>query len=946
MPRPSPSPRAELEIRVLGPFEVLVEGAPLAVDTRKALAMLALLAVEQRPFARDELAAMLWPESDDESARGALRRTLSVLRGALGGRWLIVTRATLGLDPAGTWLDLRALEAAAESSELGVLRAAAELARGAFLAGFTLRDSPEFDDWRATRASAIERLVGTALDRLRDAAEAVGELHIAIGAASRRVDLDPLDEDAHRQLILLLARSGDRAGAIRQYRACVAILERELGVAPLAETTSLYDAVRDARPIPGPGPIAPAAASGGRPSMLPLVGRDGQLAALLGAVAQSVPNGRLALVTGEAGIGKTRLVEALVEAVPAPSRVIVSRAYAAESGIAYAPVIDLLRTGLGLPGVAGRLAALDGRSLAELDRLVPLPVGLAPPVASVESIAPPGQVARARLLEAVADGLVALVGGPVPGVIVVEDVQWADDASQAALAWLARRLDGRPVALVLTWRPEDLDDAASRFAQSLAGLPGVASVDLARLDSAAVGLLVGAAEASGRAPGSGARLFAESEGLPLFVVEALQGGSSDGPAGATANRSIQALIRERLAAVSETASQVAGAAAVIGRSFDLALVRGTSGRSDDETVGALEELARRGVVRELEAGRGAGFDFAHAAFRDVTYESLSLARRRLLHRRVADLLRSDPVGREVPGRLAQVAGHELAAGRDIEAAEAYRQAGDAARRVAAGREAAGYLETALALGHPDQASIQATLGDLRAATGDYAGSISALEAAAAISSGAGLATIELRLGRVHALRGDPETARSHLEAAIESTADPVILARALVERALVAIGQADPALAEESAGRALAIAGEQADSSLGSAANRMLGLAARERGNLALARELLERSLGQSARDPDPSASIAAGNALALVEAASGDVPAAIDRLETALDLCRRTGQLHLEAAIENNLADQLHAAGRHDEAMAHLKRAVTLFADIGGRPGELAPEVWKLVSW
>src|SRR3990172_4424325 len=101
-----------LEIRVLGPLEVLVDGAPLVVDTRKALAILALLAVEGRPFARDELAALIWPEADDESARGALRRTLSVLRTSLGDRWLRVDRASVTLDRAGTWTDLAALESA------------------------------------------------------------------------------------------------------------------------------------------------------------------------------------------------------------------------------------------------------------------------------------------------------------------------------------------------------------------------------------------------------------------------------------------------------------------------------------------------------------------------------------------------------------------------------------------------------------------------------------------------------------------------------------------------------------------------------------------------------------------------------------------------------------------------------------------------------------------
>ena len=148
-----------LEIRVLGPLEILVDETPIRVDTRKALAIVALLAVEGRPYARDELAAMFWPESDDESARGAFRRTLSVLRSALGERWLRVDRSTVALATDGVSLDLARLDAAAARGDRAGLAAAAALARGPFLAGFSLRDSADFDDWRATRAVTVERRV-------------------------------------------------------------------------------------------------------------------------------------------------------------------------------------------------------------------------------------------------------------------------------------------------------------------------------------------------------------------------------------------------------------------------------------------------------------------------------------------------------------------------------------------------------------------------------------------------------------------------------------------------------------------------------------------------------------------------------------------------------------------------------------------------------------------
>src|SRR5436190_9077079 len=316
--RRATEPSDGLRIRVLGPLAVVVDGAPLVVDTRKAQAILALLVVDRRPFAREELAALLWPEADDTSARGALRRTLSVLRAALGDRWLVVDRTTVRLEEGGLYVDLRLVERAAASSDLRALRQAADAARGPLLAGFSLRDSPEFDDWRATRATGAERTVALVLGRLVAAAEATGDTALAIDAAGRRVDLDPLDEAAHRRLMTLLARTGDRAAAIRQYRACVATLERELGVGPLAETTDLYEAIRDGRisaelPPAAPPPVTvdtgPAAPRPG----LPMVGRDGELAAILEARRDAVTDGRLVVVTGEAGIGKSRLLEAVVD---------------------------------------------------------------------------------------------------------------------------------------------------------------------------------------------------------------------------------------------------------------------------------------------------------------------------------------------------------------------------------------------------------------------------------------------------------------------------------------------------------------------------------------------------------------------------------------------------------------------------------------------------------
>jgi DNA-binding SARP family transcriptional activator/tetratricopeptide (TPR) repeat protein len=945
-----------LDIRVLGPLEVIVDGSPVRVDTRKALAIVALLAVEGRPYARDELAAIFWPESDDESARGAFRRTLSVLRSALGERWLRADRATVSLATgADVTLDLALLDAAAARGDHEGLVEAAALARGPFLAGFSLRDSPDFDDWRATRAVSVERRVVDVLERLTAASEAAGDSGGAADAASRLVELDPLDEPARRRLMAILARSGDRAGAIRLYRTTVATLERELGVLPLAETTALYEAIRDERfaaPLgvahaahepgttPAPGAGADTAVGADAPTALPMVGRDAALARLVDAHATAAVDGRIATIRGEAGIGKSRLAEALAAAVAERGgRVLAARAFPGEGAIAYAPVAELLRAGLAQGGAVQRLGAMPDVVLAEVARLVALPPELA--VRESPSFAE-SPAARARLLDAVTAVAATLVAGPVPGLLIVEDIQWADDASREALRYLARRLAGRPLLLVLTWRAEELDAAGDTFADAVDALAGTVSIPLDRLAPTDVAVLV-AALGAGALGWDPTDLATESEGLPLYVVEALAAGP--GVAG-DAPRGVRALLHDRVARVGETATQVLAAAAVIGRTFDLGTVRAASGRSEDETIDALEELVRRAIVREVDRAGEPAFDFGHARLRDAAYEEIGLARRRLLHRRVAEVLRTG--GRQDVARLAQIAGHELAAGRDAAAADAYREAGLLARAVFANREALEHLTAALALGHPDLVGLELAIGEARTALGDYAGAVAALEAAAAASDEAAVARIELRLGRVHARRGDATAAASHFDAALEGTPDPAERAALLVERGAVALRAGDLALASSLATDAGALAETVGDPRVDASIARLAGLVAHREGDAEAAATALSRSLAiaVSVGDDDPGPAIAARNALALVEAERGDRAAAIRLLEEALAECRRTGEPHLEAAVENNLADQLHAAGRTEEAMAHLKRAVALFAEVGGRPGELEPEIWKLVSW
>ncbi len=944
--------KPRLDIRLLGPPEVLVDGQPLRVDTRKAIAILALLGAEGRAFARDELAALLWPESDDMAARGALRRTLSTMRTAIGEGPLVIDRSRVDLDRRMVRVDLDIVDTATRSDDRPTLAAAAALAHGAFLAGFNLRDSPEFDDWRAARAVAAERAVLTVLDRLAIVAEADGDLPAAIEAASRRLDLDPLDEGGHVRLMDLLVATGDRSAALRQYRVCVATLERELGVEPLASTTARYEAIRDQDPGVAARPVEAAKAASAAidgdgaqasdhdlPTAFPLVGRADSLGAVLAARAAAAGGtGRVVAVLGEAGIGKTRLGDEIAARVRADAGVVLAAtAYPAERAIAYGPIVDWLRAALALPDAAERAAGLEEATRMELARLLP----------AIEShggtALPDGPGAHARLVAAIADGLTGLVAGSTPGLLWIDDVPWLDASTREALEFLARRLAGRPIVLLLTARPGDLDADGRAFVDRMAATPGAERLELARLDRADVATLVGVgAGPGGPDPDVVDRLSVASEGLPLYVVEALTAGHGAAVADALP-AGVGAVLRERLGVVGETAGQVLAAASVIGRSFDVATLRHASGRTDDETVDALDESLRRGLIREAPGG----FDFAHGALRDLAYERTSLARRRLLHRRVAEALRLDLAGsgRDDLGRLVLIAGHERAAGRDAEAAEAYRQAGERAAEVFANRDAIAHDEAALALGHPDQVGLYSAIGRLRTRIGDYTGAIAALQAAAALAGSS-------RPGRPRVGAGSrpPAPRRPRCGRPPSGCCGGGRARRCRSGRPPVGRPERHPPPPRRSARRRARRRGRPwrrptraGDPIAAGAAHRMQGLAALDGGDPAAAIADLQIALAAAANDPDPSAEVAARTGLAMAMARTGDLDGALAEGDAALAACRRIGDRHLEAAVENHLADLLHAANRDEEAMPHLHRAVAAFAEVGGDPTDPDPGIWML---
>jgi DNA-binding SARP family transcriptional activator len=783
-----------LEITLLGTPRLERDGEPVTFDTRKAMALLAHLALAERPRSREALCSLLWPAHDLDRARGALRRTLSTLRAGIGDEWIQVAGDSLALRRGrGLELDVERFRVLAEdgASEERLSEAAA-LFTGDFLEGFSLRDSPEFDDWQIREAGALERELASALRRLVALLVARGDFEHALPRAQRWLALDPLHEPAHRELIRLYAWGGDRAAALEQYRACVRILSQELGVAPVEETTALYEQLNEGGvpPATTKSSAAPAAGKPPAPRELPLVGRSDELAALLDAHAAARPDGGLAVIEGEAGIGKTRLAEELADQVRSQGAVVLSaRCHDDEARLPYGPVVELLGQAVALADSHDWPSLLSPQRLADASLLLPELAGFVGdlPMAPLD-----GPGAQVRLLEGVASVISAAGSGPEPGIVFLDDVHAADEASLEAISYLARRLRGRGLLLVLAWRSERVPPGhrLRRLATDLSRDRRAAIVTPSRLNEDDVAALVQAAFPRRSAPDLEQRVYVESEGLPLFVVEYLaarhagdEGADEDLPA------EVRGLLDARLYGLGDVPRQVLGAAAVIGRSFDLDSVRHASGRSDEEAVAALEELVGQGLVRELP-GPDPVYDFSHEQLRARVYETTGRARRRLLHARVATALS----GPRPDGENAALVAQPLRlAGDNARAAEHYHVAAEHAASLHAHADALDQLEQALALGYPDAAEVHERIGDLRTLLGDYGGALVGYESAAALCEPAALAAIEHKIGGVHQRRGEWERAEARFLAALD--------AAPAEEQGLRARIQADLSLTLHHAGR-------------------------------------------------------------------------------------------------------------------------------------------------
>ena len=1005
----------QFTLRLFGHPQIEMDGRLVEMDTRKAIALLAYLALTGQSHSRDALAAFLWPDYDHSNARAALRRTLSTLSKATGPETIESDWEKIGLKlPADFWMDIseyksRLAEAARHEHPaeeicedcVSELQLAVELYRGDFMDGFSLRDSAPFDEWQFFQREELARSLASALERLSLRLGQNGQYGAAIDAARRWVALDTLREEAHRQLMLLYALSGQHGAALRQYRECARILKEELGVVPVEETTRLYQEIVEHRIPASPKPEAPAPREtfSGEWNLPVIVGRAREWSILNEALDRREE--RFIALVGEAGIGKTFLAEAFVaQAREKGAVVLVGHCYAGEHELAYSPLLEAIRPRLALTEIRAALLDLPTPWLYETAWLLPELAALVPHAQAQHPAE--GLAAQSRFFEGLRQVLLAVRGANPSGVLLIDDLHLADSATLDFMNYLVRRLRGQGLLVLVTW-VEDGSPSVTQLRRMLAEAErgGVGTrIRPKRLSPAEVNELVAAH--GNLPPGLSDRLQKEVEGLPFFVIEYLSAikdgriSETDGHWGLP--HGVRDLLHTRLAVVTEVERQLLATAAVIGRSFDFDALLKAGQRSEEETVAALEQLVARGLIREqrparslndvLEGGllsvvsgggpQGAAsgnghtsstnnsiapaipggvgpaatvrYSFSHEKMRALVYEETSQARRRLLHRRVAEALASQVSDLQSAGMQASIIAHHFhLAGQNARAAEYFNIAGQHARRLHANTEALLHFQLALACGHPDTAELNEAIGDLQTLQGRYSEALKSYEAAAVSLCSECPPRLEHKLGKVHMRRGDWEQTEAHFSKSLETlgeAGDAGLRSRIYADWSQAAAQHGKIDRATEFASQSQQLAATTEDWLAQAQSENIMGILKRSAGQLEEARQHLLTSLAAARRIQNSGAQVAALNNLALVYSGLDDVKEAIRLTQAALELCIESGDRHQEAALRDHLADFYHAVGQSDLAMDQLEKAVTIFSEVGVENGKSRPEIWKLSEW
>jgi DNA-binding SARP family transcriptional activator len=733
---------------MLGPLDVVEGGAARPLGGAKQRAVLAVLLVHRgEVLSSERLIDELWGERPPASAAKTLQVYISHLRKALGDGVLLTRGRGYQLLLAPDQLDLTEFEALVDQGRHalheGDVEAAAEQLRRALglWPGAPLADFAYEPFAQAEIARLEEVRLGAVEDRI-EADLAIGRHVEVVGELEDLVRDHPLRERLRAQLMLALYRSGRQADALWVHQAGRRALVDELGIEPGRQLRQLQQAILEQDPELD---FSPSTVVESSPKSA-FVGRDREVGELLSKLEDAFAgHGRLCLLVGEPGIGKSCLAEELVRiARLRAARVLVGRCWEAGGAPPFWPWVQSLRAYVregdraDLTDALGPEAAQIAPILPELYELLP---GLREPAS------PQSEGARFALFHAVAE-LLRSASEKRPTVLVLDDLHAADTPSLLLLRFLARELGTMHVLVLALMRDVDPtpDEALTTMLAELAREPVTRRLELGGWteDNVARYLELTAAEIASAELAAG--LYAETEGHPLFVCEAVRLLSLEGVEPARVARipqTVRDVISRRLARLSPECNRLLEQASVLGREFALDGLALLAGVPQGRVLDALDEAVAARVVLEVPGTVGR-LRFAHVLIRDTLYAGLTISRRVKLHRHAAAALKAR-YGDQEGLHLAQLA-HQSIAGGDFEDGRVYAaRAGDWAMGMFAYEEAERLYSSALdaleRAGSPGpevRCELLLSLGDAQARAGDSAAAQGTFLAASELARRLGL----------------------------------------------------------------------------------------------------------------------------------------------------------------------------------------------------------------
>ncbi len=627
--------RKPIEFRLLGRLGVLRDPPVELPPSKKARALLAYLVATERAHDRGHLAGLLWDERDD--ARAALRWALSRLRPVVDDERtrLSAERDLVGFERGDADVDLTsvrlALREGIDRVPTETLEEVVSRFRGELLEGLDLPECYGFHAWciaereaaRVLRASILEAIVG----------RHAGDPERALPFARSRLDLDPLAGAAQASVVRNIGALGRVREAEELYESFKSLVQARLGQRASGELERARLAIKRSPPAaPSPAVFEPLA----RLARSPFVGRERELATLTAALDGAVAGaGALLEISGEAGMGKSRLVsELLHQARLRGARVLVGRCLEGDGSPAFLPFLDSLDAALGDESDLERLAGADAALAARLFPRFAARLGEPPAPGAADATSE-----RYLVFQAVAT-LLERLAAPSGAVLVIEDLHWIDQPSLALLRYLAGRLDGMRLLVVATYRDEDLD---GRQREALVDLrrQGGKRVSLRGLSTTEVHALVSALGGA-EVPAALQKSLADTTGgHPLFVQEMLKHLVEENALGQgtlSVPDGVRQVIGRRLARLSEPAKRLLGVCSAMIGAFRWELVREVSKDDEDELLDALEQVLAAQLLHEGETAGFATYEFSHRLVAQVLYESLPLPRRARLNRQIGEAI--------------------------------------------------------------------------------------------------------------------------------------------------------------------------------------------------------------------------------------------------------------------------------------------------------------------